>query len=107
MRGCCAVAKSIMQTRKECYICRLKYNVMTTTGLEEHHVLNGPLRKKAEYYGLKVWLCHRHHNEPGKDSAHFDSKTRLLLKQAGQRAFESWYSREFWMKEFGKDYLSC
>ena len=55
------MANSIMQIRKECYICRLKYNVMTTTGLEEHHVLNGPLRKKAEYYGLKVWLCHRHH----------------------------------------------
>lgn len=48
------MSQSIIQTRKECYICRLKYNVMTTTGLEEHHVFNGPLRKKAEYYGRKM-----------------------------------------------------
>ena len=70
------MAASIMQTRQESYICRAKYNVSTVRGLEEHHVLNGPLRPMAERYGLKVWLCHRHHNEPGY-SAHFDHHCRL------------------------------
>lgn len=73
------MAASIMQSRRECYVCRMKYNVVTVAGLEEHHVLNGPLRPVAEQYGLKVWLCHRHHNEPGY-SAHFDHHLRLYLK---------------------------
>ena len=37
------MAKSIIQAEKECYICRRWYAVKTTSGLEEHHVLNGPL----------------------------------------------------------------
>ena len=35
------MAKSIIQSEKECYICRRWYNVRTTRGLEEHHILNG------------------------------------------------------------------
>lgn len=73
------MSESIMQSRRECYVCRMKYGVVTVKDLEEHHVLNGPLRPVAEQYGLKVYLCHRHHNEPGY-SAHFDHKLRLYLK---------------------------
>ena len=87
-------------------ICRAKYNVSTVRGLEEHHVLNGPLRPMAERYGLKVWLCHRHHNEPGY-SAHFDHHCRLWLKKEAQAAFEARYGHERWMAETGKDYLKC
>ena len=100
------MAASMMQTRQECYICRAKYNVSTVRGLEEHHVLNGPLRPMAERYGLKVWLCHRHHNEPGY-SAHFDHHCRLWLKKEAQAAFEARYGHERWMAETGKDYLKC
>ena len=32
------MAKSIIQSEKECYICRRWYNVRTTRGLEEHQV---------------------------------------------------------------------
>lgn len=49
------MAKSIIQTEKECYICRRWYNVRTTRGMEEHHVITGPLRPFAERNGLKVW----------------------------------------------------
>ena len=63
------MAKSIIQAEKECYICRRWYAVKTTRGLEEHHILNGPLRSFSERHGLKVWLCHRHHNEPGLSAA--------------------------------------
>ena len=52
------MSESIMQTRRECYVCRMKYGVETVKDLEEHHVLNGPLRPVAEQYGLKVYLCH-------------------------------------------------
>lgn len=98
------MSKSIMQSRKECYVCRMMYNVATVQGLEEHHVLNGPLRPLAERYGLKVWLCHKHHNEPGY-SAHFDHHLRLHLKQQAQRDFEDVYGHRQWMAEVGKDYL--
>ena len=74
------MSTSIMQTRQECYICRAKYNVSTVRGLEEHHVLNGPLRPMAERYGLKVWLCHRHHNEPGY-SAHLTTTAAFGSKK--------------------------
>ena len=98
------MTKSIMQSRRECYVCRMLYGVVTERGLEEHHVLNGPLRPMAEQYGLKVWLCHRHHNEPGY-SAHFDHRLRLYLKKQAQRSFEAVYDHRQWMEMVGKDYL--
>lgn len=98
------MAESIMQSRRECYVCRMLYGVVTVKELEEHHVLNGPLRPLSERYGLKVWLCHKHHNEPGY-SAHFDHRLRLYLKQQAQRNFEDRYSHRQWMAEIGKDYL--
>lgn len=93
------MSESIMQARQECYICRAKYNVLNERGLEEHHVLNGPLRPFSERYGLKVWL-------PGY-SAHFDHHCRLWLKKQAQAAFEAEYGHERWMQETGKDYLKC
>ena len=66
----CRLSKSIIQAEKECYICRRWYAVKTTRGLEEHHILNGPLRSFSERHGLKVWLCHQHHNEPGLSAHH-------------------------------------
>ena len=33
----CRLSKSIIQTEKECYICRRWYAVKTTRGLEEHY----------------------------------------------------------------------
>ena len=60
----------------------------------------------AEKYGLKVWLCHRHHNEPGY-SAHFDHHLRLDLKKQAQKDFEALYGHDRWMAEIGKDYLKC
>ena len=97
---------SIMQGRKVCYICRTKYLVWTEANLEEHHVLNGPLRDFSERYGLKVWLCHRHHNEP-PDGVHFNAATSDWLKGEAQKTFEWLYGHDRWMKEVGKDYLSC
>ena len=51
------MAKSILQNDKECYLCRRFYNLRTTRGLEEHHILFGRGRRElSERYGLKVWL---------------------------------------------------
>ena len=96
------MAKSIMQSRQECYVCRMKYNVATVAGLEEHHVLNGPLRPMAERYGLKVWLCHNHHNEPPL-GVHFNPAARLVLEQAAQFAFDELHGPGSFARVFGEE----
>lgn len=81
-------AKSILQDGKYCYICRKNYNINTVNGLEEHHVFGGALRPLSERYGLKVWLCHRHHNEP-PNGVHFDPVARWHLERDAKRAFDA------------------
>lgn len=88
------MAKSILQTDKECFICH------TTRNLEEHHCTPGCRRKLAEEYGLKVWLCHDCHM-----AAHNDMKYLTELKQYAQTVFVSKYGTELWMQRFGKNYL--
>ena len=98
----CRLSKSIIQAEKECYICRRWYAVKTTRGLEEHHVLNGPLRSFSERHGLKVWLCHNHHNEPHL-GVHFDPAARRELEQAAQFAFDDLHGPGSFAEVFGEE----
>lgn len=94
------MAKSIIQAEKECYICRRWYAVKTTSGLEEHHILNGPLRSFSERHGLKVWLCHQHHN----------ATCAQTLKAVAQAKYEEQNgpgAHAAWMAAVGKDYLNA
>ena len=89
---------SILQTEKECWFCE------ATFGLEEHHIFAGVANRKiSEKYGLKVWLCHKHHT--GNHGAQYDMVLNLQLKQEAQRKFEQIYSHELWMKTIRKNYL--
>lgn len=90
---------SIIQTEKECYLCGQTY------GLDMHHCLHGTAnRKKAEQFGLKVWLCKNHHT--GQAGVHKIKSFDDFLKQEAQRVFEDKVgSREMFMDEFGKNYL--
>ena len=38
--------KSIIQTEKECYLCRRFYNLRTVKNLEEHHIVFGRGRRR-------------------------------------------------------------
>ena len=89
---------SIIQTRKECFMCR------TTQNLHCHHVFGGPNRKWSEKYGLKIWLCAKHHNMSDA-GIHFNKALDLQVKQIAQREFEDTYTREEFMRIFGKNYL--
>ena len=89
---------SILQTEKECWFCGATY------GLEEHHIFAGVANRKiSEKYGLKVWLCHRHHT--GADGAQYDRALNLRLKQDAQKAFERTHTHEEWMNLIRKNYL--
>lgn len=94
---------SIMQTEKECFVCGC------TTGLESHHCLYGTAnRRLSEKYGLKVWLCRRHHTGDmygNKAAVHFNKTLDTKIKQAAQRAFEENHPELDFIAVFGKNYL--
>lgn len=95
------MSKSIIQSEKECYVCG------TTQWLEEHHIFEGTAnRKLSEKYGLKIWLCHRHHNEV-PDGIHFDEQMRERIKQKAQKIFMQKKGKtiEEFIQIFGKNYL--
>ena len=89
---------SILQREKECWFCG------AMTGLEEHHIFAGVANRKiSEKYGLKVWLCHRHHT--GDGGAQYNRDLGDQLKQIAQKRFEELYGHELWMQLIGKNYL--
>ena len=91
--------KSIIQFEKECLVCK------TTLNLARHHVFYGTAnRKKSEKYGLTVYLCARHHNM-SNEGVHFNKPLDLKIKQMAQRKYEERYSREEFIREFGRNWL--
>lgn len=88
--------RSIIQSEKECYFCKSPY-------VEEHHCLGGANRKLSEKYGLKVWLCHKHHNE-APFGVHFNRKNMDKIRKIAQRKFEETHTREEFIKIFGRSY---
>lgn len=91
--------KSILQTEKECWVCKCKDN------LHEHHVLPGTAnRAKSEMWGLKVWLCAYHH-DMSSEGVHENAELRYKLIRYAQETFELLYGHELWMRTFHKNYL--
>lgn len=92
------MTKSIVQQEKRCWFCG------AVVGLEEHHIFAGTANRKiSEKYGLKVFLCKRHHT--GKNGAQYDRDMNMQLKQEAQRKFEQIHSHELWMETIRKNYL--
>lgn len=89
--------KSILQDKKECYICH------AAEGLEEHHIFGGSRRRASEKHGCKVWLCRRHHT--GADGVQLNARKSLMLKREAQRRYEQLYGHEAFIAAFGKNYL--
>ena len=98
--------KSIIQDQKECFICRVNYDVETIEGLHEHHIFEGTARRKlSAKYGLKVYLCHRHHVTDTRYSIHYQKQLDLELKQLAQKKSEETHTREEFIENFIKSYL--
>ena len=93
------MAKSVLQTDKECWVCG------TTYDLHDHHIIFGSRRKQSELYGLKVWLCAKHHNM-SNEGVHHNRKLDLRLKRMAQEYYEEHCgTRGSWIEIFGKNYL--
>ena len=93
------MAKSILQSEKECYI------TGRTDNLHCHHIYFGRgLRKISDDNGFTVWLTADWHNMSNK-GVHFNRELDLHLKQACQRKYEETHTREDFMKLIGRSYL--
>lgn len=93
------MSKSILQHEKECFICH-----DIRKGLQQHHCLHGSYRKKADEWGLWVWLCHYHHTGSGA-SVHHDHDMDLFFQRLAQKKFEELYGHDKFMEEFGRSWL--
>lgn len=89
---------------RACWLCGRNGN---GDPLDRHHIFGGTNKKKSEKYGLVVDLCHHRCHENGKDAVHRNSETMLRLHQEGQRRVmeEQGWSKEDFIREFGKNYL--
>ena len=103
------MSKSIIQNKdkdRSCYLCNILHGIDMEQIREEHHIMfGGQHRKKAEHYGLKVYLCIPHHRT-GKEAVHINKEMNEFLRVIAQIAFEKKYSNELWMQEFGRNYIS-
>lgn len=98
------MAESILQKRKECYICRHCYNLVTVDNLERHHVFDGAGRRElSDRFGLTVWLCHRHHNEP-PGGVHFNAIAMANLQSDAARMFDMLHGDGSCQRIFGKNF---
>lgn len=95
-------AKGIIQTRRECYLCRILAGLSTTQNLELHHVFPGSRRQLSDKTGLVVYLCHEHHT--GSSGVHQRKTAAYKVMWDAQDAYEKLYGHEDFMKKFGKDY---
>lgn len=90
---------SVIQKNRECLVCR------DTRNLHTHHVFYGTAnRVNSERYGMKVFLCYRHHN--GSDAGvHFNKVLDKRIKEMAQTKFEETHTREEFRAIFGKSWL--
>ena len=99
--------KSIMH-RKEgtCYLCVKLHSDYSEKRTQEHHALHGAGRRKlSEKYGLKVYLCLRHHTaDGGPEAVHRNAETDLFVKREAQKAFEKRWPELNFREIFGKNY---
>ena len=102
--------KSIMHDKKSgtCYLCMLLDGDYSPKLTQEHHVEFGTgNRWLSEHYGLKVYLCIRHHlHDGGPKAVHRNAEVRKMLDKAAQKAFERKYPTLSFRAIFGKNHLS-
>lgn len=97
--------KSILQKNTEkCFICKQNPN---GDPLDKHHVFTGPLRSKAEKYGLFVYIHHNKCHIFGENAVHVNAEVDRQLKEYAQRKAMAHYNMTIadFRAEFRKNYI--
>ena len=99
-------APSIVQSDagEKCAIC---FANGASDPLNRHEVFYGAYREKSKRLGLWVTLCHNRCHQNGRNSVHQNADVDRALKVYAQRAAMEHYgwSKEDFIREFGKNYL--
>lgn len=92
--------KSIIQTKKKCFICS------RTSNLHDHHIYFGVARRPiSEKNGFKVWLCQEHHEGTYGVHGIKGHDVDIFLKQECQKKYEETHSRKDFINLIGRNYL--
>lgn len=91
----------IQSKKGECFICG------RVCKCEKHHVFFGTANRKiSDEYGLVVDLCPSHHRT-GFSAVHRNKDMNRALQEYAQACFEMAYSREEFIKLFGRNYIDA
>lgn len=97
--------KSIIQVKKECYLCRrLGIWPVPVRNLDLHHIYPGPNRKISDKNGFTCYLCKEHHTF-GPNAVHDNIIYLRMLQQDCQQEYEKNHSRSEFMALIGRNYL--
>lgn len=99
--------KSIIQNKKECFLCRYLYDSENIFNLHDHHIFFGTAnRRLSEKDGLKAWLCINHHTE-GIGAVHKNKDYDLILKKIAEKTYREYYNKtkEEFIQRYGKSNL--
>lgn len=80
-----------------CEICGKPY-------AELHEVFGGKNRQASIKYNMQIRLCEQHHRT-GKNAIHRSKEFRERVQAEYQKRFEKKYSREKFMRVFGRNYI--
>lgn len=86
---------SILQDKKECFVCG------TTLNIHIHEIMYGKNRQNSINDGLCVYLCGKHHNL-SNEGVHFNHELDLKLKQLAEKAWCKYYNKT--IDDFRKRY---
>lgn len=99
----------IEQAEGTCFLCTCIYNDWSRkNSLHRHHIFYGCRHDKAEKYKLTINLCPYHHTgdiNGNSEAIHHNHEIDMRIKAFAQFIFERTYSRELFVKEFGKSWL--
>ena len=77
----------------DCYSCR-------RPATDRHHIFQGAYKRASERHSFMAALCRACHDE-----VHRDKGKRVHLRQMCQQEYEKVFSRDDFIKEFGRNYL--
>ena len=92
--------KSILQSKKRCFICRREI------GIHDHHIYFGNAKRTiSEKNGFKVWLCQEHHQGTYGVHGKHGHELDMFLKQVCQQKYEADHTREQFINLIGRNYI--